>query len=122
MPPIETAHRNQDAVYWPVLSVDFYGEYTHSVPEDIKVRWEWVHKERLDPKGITIAIDAEVVANKVLAEGSLLWLGTYESWLATGSSGDATKLMQVSGHDELKDIKGRSTRHTAELMRYKGGP
>lgn len=118
MPSIESANRHQKSVLWELNGTDKYGKPTVSDPVEINVRWEWIHKEKVDSKGNTIAIDACVVTNFQTTVGSIMWLGPLSSWEGTGSAGDNTKLMQVVVSSVIPDLKNRNTRYVSDLMFY----
>ena len=116
---MDSAWRLQTAVLWPCSGRDNYGEPQVGSPVEILVRWITKRMEALDALGNTIALDAQAVVNQEIAVGSLMWLGTLASWQGTGSAVQPSDLMQVKIYDEATDLKGRATRRTAGLMRFR---
>lgn len=119
MPAPETAHLNQDAVLWAANGVDNYGEKTVGSPVEIRVRWNAKRMETVDSKGSPMALDALAVVDRDVIDGSILWLGTLDDWYGTGSAGVGVGLHQVVTIETIRDVKGRATRRTVGLMRYK---
>ncbi len=123
MPPIELQARFEDAVLWPVVSGDVkqdnYGEVKVTTPVELKVQWVGVTGEMTDPMGNKVSTDAQVVVDREVKIGSLMWLGAYEDWLGTGSGDVDADLHKVVAFNFQKDIKGRVSRRTVGLQRYK---
>ena len=133
---LETDSRNQKAVLWPALGYDKFGKLVVDNPVSLDpangsgVRWNTVRKERLDPKGNTITIDAVVVVNRKIANGSCMFLGSISDWVGTGTGtgsgvGTEAEVMQVYEYHETPDIKGGdplAVRRTVDLMRFRGKP
>ena len=75
MPPLETCRLHQKAVLWAFAGYDNYGDVTVSAAVEVDVRWETVNRESLDAQGNSISIDSVVVVDRVVAVGSIVWLG-----------------------------------------------
>jgi hypothetical protein len=134
VPALEANFRSQVAVLWAWNgSYDAYGQpVPSSPPVEIAVRWNTMptRREVLDSKGNTVALDATVVVNQVIAVGSLMWLGALAQWygIGTGSAGVSVEgqqgagneLMVVKTYTEVPDIKGRQSFKTVGLMRFRG--
>ena len=115
MPPIELADRRQKAVLWAAVedSFDDYGKHKVSAAIEVKVRWEEKKQESVDAMGNTIALDAFVVVDRVIAVGSIMWLGK-KADLAT----PPVNLKEVAEYREVPDIKGRKSGRVVLLVRY----
>ena len=133
MPPFEYDDLNQTAVLIPPIMIPAssgggsipqtnpMGEILYDVPLQIPVRWVYVKRESKDAKGNTISIDAEVVAAVSVVVGSLMMLGTMESYVGTGSAGgDAVEFMRVETRNWGMDLKGRIVRYEYGLTRFRG--
>ena len=127
MPPFEYDDLNQTAVLIPPQVVaglprtNRMGEIVYDIPLQIPVRWSYVKKESTDAKGNTITISADIVAAVSIVVGSLMLLGTMESYVGTGSAGgDAIEFMRVETRNWTLDLKGRITRYEYELSRFRG--
>ncbi len=121
--PQETKFLRQPAVLWPAAGADRYGQTTVGDPVEVRVRWDDVSRQVLDPHGNSISIDAEVVASRDIAIGSQMWLGTLAQWYGTGtSSGSANaqgRLCEVKGEDVVPDVKNRARTRCYYLMRMR---
>ncbi len=120
MPPLETMDRHQTAVLWPAAGTDEYGQPLTSSPQEISVRWNKNRSEGVDRDGTKITLDATVVTDVEVAFGSLLWLGELADWAGTGSAADPDDdVMVVKTRKTTKDLKGRNTRTTLGLVRFR---
>lgn len=120
MPALERSDLNQRCLYWPFSGYDAFGQPTVSTtPTEIPCRWVWTHREAVDAKGNTIALDADIALALSPHVGAHLWLGTLEQWNGTGS-GSATvdqDLCEVQLSKNVPDVKGRVHRYTVSVMR-----
>jgi hypothetical protein len=119
VPSPEANNRYQDAVLWPISGTDRYGEQTRGTRVQLRVRWNATHREMLDAQGNRIAIEAEAVVDRVVANGSVMWLGTIAQWDATGVTSTNSELMEVVSYEETKDVKGRYTERVVNLRRFR---
>lgn len=118
MPPIETDELNQSAVLWPIDGYDEYGKpRVSSEYEQIQVRWEWVDRETPNPFGNPLNLDANVVVDQVIAEGSKMWLGEFDDYDTDALD---NRVMEVVRYHETPDLKGRHIRRVVGLRRYQG--
>lgn len=129
MPPIETAWRYQQAVYWPVMTrlgrivTDSRGRpRVQTDPIELDVRWEDKESQALDADGNVVRIDATVVVDRRIHPGSLMRKGELADWTGTGSGNEDTEVMVVVTYDEVVDIKGRHTRRVVGLARHRNDP
>lgn len=126
MPPIETFHCHDDAVYWRFSGrqSDTGGEPLLDPPVDIKVRWELGRTEGVDPQGNVIALDGLVVVRQKVEILSVMWRGTLNQWYGhesgTGSEGAMDELMQVRTYTEVPDLKRRKFRRVAGVVFLRG--
>lgn len=130
MPPPETFERHDRAVLLEFAGVDSYGEIVRRAPVELTVRWETAdvflpggRREVRDPQGNTIALDALVVVAREIPVDSLMWKGTLEEWVGsgtgTGSDSPTSELMIVKWYSEIPDLKGRHVRRLVGLMKYR---
>ena len=112
VPNVETIGRLQTVVLWPFVKRDEYGEVVVGPPRGIKVRFQLVSKQAIDPLGRIIAIDAEMVVNEDISIDSLVFLGPME--LATAGS----QKMAVKTKTMTPDIHNVHIRRTVGLMRH----
>jgi hypothetical protein len=123
MPPIETMEMHQRAVLWEMSGYDTYGQPTvPSTPVEISVRWEWKHEEEKTTDKYEVLLDAIVVVDREIAEGSNMWLGTVSDWYGTGSAGDDSEVLQVKFYNEVPDLKDRYIRRTVGLSFFRDTP
>jgi hypothetical protein len=127
MPPFEYDDLNQTAVVLPpqlvggIPRTNRMGEIVYDLPYQTAVRWVYVKRESKDSKGNTITIDADVVAAVSIVVGTIMWLGTMEQYIGTGSAGgDAIEFMRVETRNWGVDLKGRIVRYEYELSRFRG--
>jgi hypothetical protein len=132
MPPFEIMDRRQVAVLLPAILHNNYpltnkkGEVAVDVnnPVELWVRWVDVVRQRTDTKGNPVTIEGEVVVNMDITPGSIMWRGTLEAYLGTGTGGasgggDAVKYMRVESFGSTWDIKRRIRRRTVEVCRWR---
>ena len=110
---METDYRTQKATYWAKAGDNDYGEPTVSAGIEISVRWEQSKEDGLGNQSNSIPYDASVVVDRVIAVGSIMWLGKLLDLPTT-----TTDLFQVADYDEIPDIKGRKYRRVLKLLRY----
>lgn len=122
MPAFETMDLHDTAVLWVRSGKDKYNEPTVTAPIEVMVRWTFTDSRMVNKNGDEVQLDAEVVVSRDVPYDSLLWLGTLSDWQGVGSGGQDTELMQVKVKRYAQDIKGRNTRRTLGLMRYKNKP
>jgi hypothetical protein len=120
MPDVEVSQLNQDAVLWMAIGRDIYGQpVVSNEPRQLKVQWNNVRQEALDAKGNTISIDAIVVTDVDIKVGSVMWLGKIDDLVGTSPAQPVQDAMQVQTFNATLDLKGRATRRTAKLMRFR---
>jgi len=113
MPALETDCREQFAVYEEATGTDDYNQATRAAPVELKVRWELTRSQIIDAAGDTISIEAQVVVNQVIVEGSTMWLGKLADYPASPAN-----LKEVVVFKEIPDIKGREFRRTVLLRKF----
>jgi hypothetical protein len=120
MPDIETSDLLQQAMYWRANGVTgVSGEMKVEAGIEIPVRWEDAYREVIGPSGQKIGLTADVMADRDIKLGSILWLGSLEEWSNTGSGADETELYQVITKEVTPDIRAINTRWKLGLMRYR---
>lgn len=123
MPPIETIDRHQKALLWAIIGYDSYGQpQVSATPVEIDVRWEWKHAEEKATERYEVAIDAMVVVDREIEEGSNMWLGSLSDWYGTGSAGIDSEILQVKFYSEIPDLKDRAIRRTVGLSFFRDTP
>ena len=63
--------RKQNAVYWPFVSINQFGEKSVGDPVQIKVRWEDKNEEFLDTQGQIQMSKAIVYVDRDIVNGSI---------------------------------------------------
>lgn len=123
MPSIEVASLYQEAVLWPLIGYNLYGEPVVGDPVQIPVRWENKRTMWTDPKGDSVILDATVFVAESVPVLSRMWLGSIEDWVGTAFVGTGTavddEIMQVLSCDSIPDIKGRIVGRVLGLMRLR---
>lgn len=80
---------------------------------EVLVRWEEKLEEITDPFGKPIVSQIRLVLDRVVAPGSIFWKGALED-----IPSPVTNLFQVAAYGEIPDVKGRTSRKVARLIRY----
>lgn len=111
--PIETADLHQKAVLCSRVGRDRYGNPLLDDPVEIDTRWEKTHKESIDPNGQPVLISEQVVVDREIAIGSILWLGELSSF-----GTPYTNLREVVEYRETPDIKGVYYRRVVGLRNW----
>jgi hypothetical protein len=107
--------RHQKAVLWAYHSNGNQGETrVVSTAVELDVRWEEKQTERLDPQNKPIATDYDVVVDRDVAIGSILWFGELDDWTLAS----ATDYRQVVTSEKVTDLRGRNPRRVLGLIRY----
>lgn len=129
MPPLEDDGLNQKALYWRIaegiLRQDANGEIQVYEPAELDVRWETRRTESVSfqAQGATVAFEATVVVPREVTVGSLMWLGSFDDWYGTGTTGDwadlGGRIMQVQAYDEVPDADDYERRKVAKLTRFR---
>ncbi len=116
MPSLENypADRPHYAVYWPFMRYDRFGQpvvVTNPNAIELRVRWNDVFKQIVDPKGNIISIDAQIVVDRDIPVGSVLWRGRLTDVVESGVGGIGlpTDYRAVIGFNGTSDLKGRDT-------------
>lgn len=120
VPSPETANLTDDAVLWSFAGHDSTGEPKVSNPVQIECRWIWKKTQSTDATGNTVMMDATVVVDREIDDGSILWEGTLDQWEDTGSEEDNPDLVEVKSYKEVKDIRGREFYRELGCSFYKG--
>ncbi len=121
MPPIEVVERNQTAILWRFAGYDSSGESVVEDPVEVRVRWEDVRTDprrgqMVGPDGNLISLIAEVVVDREITVGSLMWKGRLRDYNANFE----TQVREVVLYSETPDVKGRVSRREVGLGFYKG--
>lgn len=124
MPKLSERNLYQKAVLWAATpNVDDYGEAVVSEPVEISCRWIDRRSETVDDTGSPLSLDATVIVDREIPQGSKLWKGTLESWqTGTGSAGNDTRVMYVRTYRETPGIKNRYLVRKVGLSRSKDTP
>lgn len=115
MPDVETIQRLQDAVYWAKSDDDRYGSPKVAAGIALRVRWEEKQGEMLSPTGETVATDAQVVVDREVIVGSIMWQGKLSS---LGGGSPTEDIFQIVAYDRVPDIDNLYVRRTVGLKRY----
>lgn len=120
MPSPEIASLTDDAVLWSFAGHSPTGEPKVSTPIQIECRWMWKKTQATDATGNTVMLDATVIVDREIDDGSILWLGTLDQWEDSGSEESNPELVEVKSYKEVKDIRGRESYRELGCSFYKG--
>ncbi len=120
MPPIEEFATEDTALLFVWNGEDQYNEPTFEYPIEIDVQWVEKTAVMSGPGGTPITVDVLVIALVDIILDSVMWLGTLDDWIGTGSNDTDSTLYQVAAAAYTPDIKARETRRRYGLIRYKG--
>ncbi len=116
MPQIETMELNQKAVLWANADQDSdYGEAQVSAADEIDVRWNDTQSGGTDAQGTKVTLSAEVIVDRDITVGSVMWLGTLAAYNALGT---VPTLHHVVSFDKVPDLKGRNFHRSVSLSRH----
>lgn len=120
MPAFETMDRYQKALLWSRVGYDQHSQpvVATGLPVELNVRWQDSKRQSLDAQGNTIAVDATAVLDRVILNGSIMWLGALNDLPGTAYTPE-TDLMEVSYCKKVPDLKNRFQRYEVGLIRYK---
>jgi hypothetical protein len=121
MPGPEYINRYQKAVLWPVTGTDAYGQPAVGNPIELLVRWDQSTVQQSQSQSSDERVDATAVVDRVVHEGSRMWLGALEDLpgYPLSPTFPVSGLMEVVKYTGVKDIKGRATAHGVSLMRVR---
>ena len=127
MPPFEDEEygRNQDAVLW-----DFAGAFDEDgfprcyAPVAIEVQWKTSRRLANTTNRGVVSLNSEAVVSQKISLHSIMWLGTYATFLGEGSGSgmDDPELYEVVTYQEQKDLRGRETRRVVGLIKWRQDP
>lgn len=120
MPALESYYHDRPhyAVLWTLVRYDRFGApvvVTNPEAIELRVRWNDVFKQIVDPKGNIITIDAQVVVAVDIPVGSVMWKGRLDDVI--NSSTLPTNYRAVIGFNGTSDLKGRETFREVFLSR-----
>jgi len=117
MPAMELIGRLQKAIFWEAGGYDHDGEITVAAAVEIDVRWQVGKRRSAGPKDDTVSYDAELVVDRVITVGSVVWKGSMDDLNDLADPTAPTDLYDVVDYTETSDIKNRNVRRTVLLMR-----
>jgi hypothetical protein len=118
MPGVEIHSVKQTALLWTKgATVDDWGVMSVESAIAIPVRWLNTTQDSLDPQGNRVTVDATAVVDRDIAEGSLMWLGSFDDLPGTASVPE-TGLMEVVKFEKTPDLKGRKFYRSVSLKRH----
>jgi len=119
MPAFETMDRYTDALLWVANGVGQRGQpIVSSIPVELKIRLLNKQVLTLDAHGNNILLDGTFVADRDIPMGSILWEGTIDDLVGTGTAPPTSGLLEVKLSDGTKDIKGRNEFFTGGFLKY----
>lgn len=119
MPRVFDRRRTSDALLWARIGTNARGQHVvSSIPVEIKVRWLTSTAYIMDPTGNNIRVDGSAIVGQDIAEGSILWAGTIDDLVGTGTTPPTEGLLQVVGFDGTDDLKERKTFRVVKLMKH----
>ena len=114
MPPLETDCLNEYAVLWAAAGTfDNQGQHELAAAVQISVDWHTRDGSTLDQNGNEIKTEADVVVDRDIPIGSILWEGKL-----AGVANPPVDLYKVVARNRSKDVKGVETRRVVKLVRY----
>jgi hypothetical protein len=120
MPSPERDNRRQKAVYWPASGVTNLGQQTVATAANLRreliVRWVPVKREVAAPDARNKSYDVEVIADRTLLIGSIMWLGGVDDLPSNGIP--TSDLFEVVEDATTRDVKGRCAAYEYRLRRY----
>lgn len=125
MPAPETSHlyqpavlRARTAVSSTTRGVDAYSQPTLTTPVEIRVRWDDTKRERIDPEGNRVVVDATALVDRDIEVGSEMWKGALSDWYGTGLGQDEnTEIMVVKTFNATPDVRNRYVTREVGLMK-----
>lgn len=116
MPSLQSASRNQFAVLWPAIGTDNFSNPILGPAEEIRVRWETGERSTKEQTG---TVDAVVYVGKVIAKGSVLWLGRLAQVPTPNVATEfgTVSLYSVISYNEVPAVKGPNKTQWIEAMR-----
>lgn len=132
MPSLDIQRRPQKAILWRKTGTDRSGEPTLGTAETIRLGIEWTDRRA----NSTTATGRDIIARAVVAEeypmGSRLWVvpldAGQDAWddpvdyySGTGSGGDDTALLEITGYEPGHSLDIRHQRRVATLSWVGGG-
>ncbi len=124
MPAFEVMDLNQTAVLWGPTTPDGYGQMRvdPTAGREIPCRWVWKRDTATDPQADVTEMTATITVNEEVPVGAILFLGTLDEWLGTGSGSgevlDENELMEVQSASRTPDLKNRNVRRDLTLRRF----
>lgn len=112
---IITKMLKQEAIYWPPVSADNYGQPTFGSPVEIACRWEDVQKEILTPEGEEIISSTTVYVDRDVEIGGALLLGTLSSSVNEGAPLENEGSRVIRQFDKLPTFKATEFLRTVYL-------
>lgn len=122
MPPLEQMDRYDTVVVWPKTGSDRYDDPVLGTAVEVLVRFNRKRRDVLRPDGTVLTLDGDLVADRDLAVGSLLYDGDADSLPGTGTGtpdGDYG-LYQVVDVERTRSICGKYTFWGWMVQRYMG--
>ncbi len=125
MPILEDDDMDDRALLWAAEGAGPDGQQTYAEPVEIWVNWKQKRRETLAGNGTRVATDVQVSTDRLIAEGSKLWLAPdHQSsasvqWYHHGSAGQTDEVMRCVSAGRVRDAKNIEVRYTASLTWYR---
>lgn len=117
MPPLEESEPTEIITLYTIRGVDEFGHIAIDTGIEIRARWVQTNRQAVLPDTSQVAIIADVVVDRLVKIGSLLWRGrkvNYEDGTGTADVG----LCEVREIEIVPDVKGQATRYSVGVSRY----
>jgi hypothetical protein len=118
VPPVETTGLEEKALYWEWAGTDKFGQPLVKRAVELSVKWTKHIGAAPGPQGGSAGADATITVDRPVVLDSVVWEGPLEEWNPNPPT--PVMLYRVTGHGEVRDIKGREVSRQVTLARYGG--
>lgn len=117
---MESDNLEQTALLWEAVGVDDFGVITVSAtPVEVNVRWNETKGESSSSQQSPISKTPDVIVDRDIPIGSIMWLGGFLDVEGTGTSTTPEgNFKQVTKFSKIPDIKGDSYFRSVGLTHF----
>jgi hypothetical protein len=117
MPPLEHMDLTDKVLVWAAAGVNPAGDTVVSAMVELDARLVVRKRQMVNAFGQLVGVDAQVVLDVPVGEGSVVWEGGEDDLPGTASVPEGG-LWQVIATARAKDLRGRVTRYEYGLRRF----